>query len=238
MRRSQPSVAKPDCGSDVIGLPNSMLRKLSLIPAMLLPLPALAHPHVFVQVDMAVVFAPDGEVAVRLDWVYDAYFSMLVTSDLGIDADGDLQLTPEEQVMLDEQIAAWPPDFEGDLEVLQGEQILTLADKRDHAMIYQDGLMRETHLRPITLADRTTPLTILPYDPTYYIAYEIAGDVTIEGRDDCEVSIIPADLNAAYSLVDELLYGRPASDVGPDEEFPEVGRSFADTVVVTCAGLL
>jgi hypothetical protein len=45
-----------------------------------------------------------------------------------------------------------------------------------------------------------------------------------------------ADLNAAYSLVDELLYGRPASDVGPDEAFPEVGEAFSDTVVVTCGG--
>ena len=66
----------------------------------------------------------------------------------------------------------------------------------------------------------------------------LASPVTVEGRDDCTVDVIPANLDAAYSLVDELLYGRPASDVGPDEDFPEVGRSFADTVVVTCAGLL
>jgi ABC-type uncharacterized transport system substrate-binding protein len=215
-----------------------MLRNLSILP-LLLPMPALAHPHVFVDVQIAVVFDDDGGVGVRLDWVYDAYFSMLVTSDLGIDMDGDLKLTPEEQALLDEQIAAWPPDFGGDLEVLQGEAPLPLADKRDHAMVYRDGLLRETHLRPLAqVADRAAPLTILPYDPTYYIAYSVAGRVTVEGRDDCEISIIPADLNAAYSLVDELLYGRPASDVGPDEEFPEVGRSFADTVMVTCAGLL
>jgi ABC-type uncharacterized transport system substrate-binding protein len=216
----------------------AMLRKLSLIP-LLLPMPALAHPHVFVEVEMAVVFDADGSVGVRLDWVYDAYFSMLVTSDLGIDMDGDLKLTPDEQTMLDEQIAAWPADFNGDLEVVQGDDILPLAPKRDHAMVYEDGIVRETHLRPLArIADRSAPLTILPYDPTYYVAYTIAGPVTVEGRDDCEVDIIPANLDAAYSLVEELLYGRPASDVGPDEEFPEVGRSFADTVVVTCAASL
>jgi ABC-type uncharacterized transport system substrate-binding protein len=215
-----------------------MLRKLSVFP-LLLPAPALAHPHVFVQVEMAVVFDVQGGVGVRLDWVYDAYFSMLVTADLGIDMDGDLQLTPEEQALLDTQIAAWPADFDGDLEVVQGDTILPLAPKRDHAMVYADGIMRETHLRPLAqVADRSAPLTILPYDPTYYVAYSLAGPVTVEGRDDCTVDIIPANLDAAYSLVDELLYGRPASDVGPDEDFPEVGRSFADSVVVTCAGLL
>ncbi|WP_237331763.1 DUF1007 family protein [Yoonia vestfoldensis] len=216
----------------------AMLRKLSLI-GLLLPAPALAHPHVFVQVEMAVAFDAQGGVAVRLDWVYDAYFSMLVTADLGIDIDGDLQLTPDEQALLDAQVAAWPADFDGDLEVAQGDTILPLAPKRDHAMVYENGIIRETHLRPVAqLADRAAPLTILPYDPSYYVAYTLAGPVSVTGRDDCTVDIIPANLDAAYTLVEELLYGRPASDVGPDEDFPEVGRSFADKVVVTCAGLL
>jgi hypothetical protein len=59
--------------------------------------------------------------------------------------------------------------------------------------------------------------------------------VNIVGRDDCEVLVAPANLDAAYTLVEELLYGRPASDVGVDEEFPEVGVAFADTIEVTCA---
>jgi ABC-type uncharacterized transport system substrate-binding protein len=214
------------------------MRILPLVP-LLLPVPAFAHPHVFVDVEMAVVFDDAGGVGVRLDWIYDAYFSLLVTTDLGIDMDGDLQLTPDEQALLDEQIAAWPPDFGGDLEVVQNGRSLPLAEKRDHAMVYQDGLLRETHLRPVAeLADRAAALEILAYDPGFYIAYSLVGNVRIEGRDDCSATVQPADLNAAYSLVDELLYGRPASDVGPEEDFPEVGRSFADTVVVTCTGSL
>jgi hypothetical protein len=74
------------------------------------------------------------------------------------------------------------------------------------------------------------------YDPFYYVAYELIGAVTIKGRDDCEALITPANLDAAYTLVEEVLYGRPASDVGADEEFPEVGVAFADTINVTCAG--
>jgi hypothetical protein len=42
------------------------------------------------------------------------------------------------------------------------------------------------------------------------------------------------DLNAAYSLVDEFLYGRPAADVGAEEQLPEVGLQFAETIFVTC----
>jgi len=74
------------------------------------------------------------------------------------------------------------------------------------------------------------------YDPFYYVAYEIVGDIGLTGGDGCVAQYQKADLNAAYSLVDELLYGRPASDVGPDEQFPEVGVAFADTVTVSCNG--
>ena len=95
------------------------------------------------------------------------------------------------------------------------------------------------HLRPVAdIIDPAAPLILRAYDPTYYTAYDLIGPIRIEGRDDCEASIIRADLDAAYTLVEELLYGRPASDVGPDEYFPEVGQAFADTVTVTCAGPL
>ena len=216
-----------------------MLRTFSLIAALALPVQATAHPHVFVQADMTIVFAEDGTVAVRLVWTYDDFFSLMVSTDLGIDLDGDTILTAEEQTMLDDRITAWPPEYSGDLEVMQGDQVLPLADKREHRMTFQDGIFVETHLRPVaSLADSDAPLIVRAYDPTYYVAYDLTRPVRIEGRDDCEVSIVPADLNAAYSMVEELLYGRPASDVGPDEAFPEVGRAFADTVTVTCAAPL
>ncbi len=216
-----------------------MLRTFSLIAGLMLPLPVVAHPHVFVQTEMVIVFDGDGGVAVRLDWTYDEFFSLLVSTDLGIGLDGDTVLTAAEQTLLDEQITAWPPDYTGDLEVMQGEAVLPLAEKHDHRMTFEEGIFVETHLRPVaSLADRNAPLIVRAYDPFYYVAYDLVRPVRIEGRDDCEVTIIPANLDAAYTMVEELLYGRPASDVGPDEDFPEVGQAFADTVTVTCAAPL
>lgn len=213
-----------------------MLRMLPLLTALVLPWQSMAHPHVFVQVKMTIVFDPSGQVAVQLDWFYDEFFSLLVSTDLGIDLDGDAKLTKAEQRLLDEQITAWPPDYEGDLEVMQGDTVLPLGDKRDHRMTFTDGVFHEVHLRPVVaLEDRDAPLIVRAYDPTYYIAYDLIGEVEIVGRDDCAVEIVRADLDAAYTMVEELLYGRPASDVGPDEYFPEVGQAFADTVTVTCA---
>ena len=56
--------------------------------------------------------------------------------------------------------------------------------------------------------------------------------MTVEGP--CSATILPADLDKAYTLVEELLYATPAAEV--EEAFPEVGEAFADTVTVSCAG--
>lgn len=212
---------------------------LPLLAALACPVTAAAHPHVFVEAQVTVVFDADDGVSVKLDWFYDDFFSLLVISDLGIDMDGDLVLTAAEQALLDSQITAWPPDYQGDLEVAQAGQILELANKQNHSMTYADGLFQEAHVRPIVaIADRAAALQVRVFDPSFYTAYELRGPVLIEGRDDCEVTVISADIDAAYALAESLLGGRSASDIGPEEYFPQVGDAFADTVIVTCAGLL
>lgn len=212
---------------------------LPLLTAFAVPITAAAHPHVFVEAQVTVVFDQDGGIGVKLDWFYDDFFSLLVTTDLGIDMDGDLVLTSAEQDLLDTQITAWPPDYAGDLEVSQGGEVLTLASKQDHTMTYAEGLFHEAHFRPVSgLADRDTPLQIRVYDPSFYTAYELRGPVLIEGRDDCTAEIIAADIDAAYALAESLLDGQEAGDIGPDDYFPEIGDAFADTIVVTCAGPL
>jgi polyphosphate kinase len=207
-----------------------------LIALMSLPVTAASHPHVFVEAAVRVVFDDVGGVAVHLDWQYDDFFSLLVTSDLGLDMDGDLVLTAEEQALLETEIAAWPPDYAGDLEVMQGGAVLPLGEKFDHSMVYEEGIFTERHARPVANAALDQPLQIRVYDPAFYTAYDLTGPVTVEGRDDCAVEIIRADLDAAYALAESLL-GGPIDEQGPDDYFPAIGDAFADTIQITCAGL-
>jgi ABC-type uncharacterized transport system substrate-binding protein len=208
-----------------------------LIAALFSPLTAAAHPHVVVQAQVTLVFNDAGDIAVRLDWAYDDLFSLLVTSDLGLDMDGDLVLTADEQRLLDTKITAWPPEYQGDLEVSQSGEILPLSEKQDHTMTYTDGLFREVHTRPVAArADPTAPLQIRVFDPSFYTAYDLLRPVTIEGRDDCAVDVIAADVDAAYALAAEMLDGEDPLSTDPDAYFPEIGDAFADTIVVTCAG--
>ena len=212
---------------------------LPLLAALALPVTATAHPHVFVQAQITVVFDDAGGLGVKLDWFYDDLFSLLVTTDLGIDMDGDLVLTAQEQALLDSQITTWPPDYTGDLEVSQGGQVLALAEKQNHTMSYVEGLFHEAHLRPVpAVFDADSPIQIRVFDPSFYTAYDLRTPVLIEGRDDCTAEIISADVDAAYALAESLLDGRQAGEVGPDDYFPKIGDAFADTIVVTCAGPL
>ena len=212
---------------------------LPLITALACPIAVSAHPHVFVKAEVTVVFDPSGAVGVQMNWIYDDLFSLLVTSDLGLDVDGDLMLTAAEQMILDEQIAAWPPDYEGDLEVSQNGTLLALSEKRDHRMTYEGGIFTEAHLRPVAeIAAPDAPLHIRVYDPSFYTAYDLQRPVQIIGRDDCTAEVIAADLDAAYALAESLNAQVGAADSDPDAYFPAIGDAFADTIVVTCAGPL
>ena len=68
------------------------------------------------------------------------------------------------------------------------------------------------------------------YDPTFYTAYSLVGEIAVDGP--CEAQVQPADLDAAYTLGEELLYATPAAQV--EESYPEVGEAFADTVTISC----
>lgn len=213
-----------------------MLRSFPLALALLAPQAVSSHPHIFVEARVQLHFAPDGGLTIGLDWEYDALFSLLVTSDFGLDPDGDLVLTAEETDRLQTEIAAWPEDFAGDLEVTQAGVLLPLAAKEDHRMTYAAGIFTETHLRPLTgPVDLAAPLQIRVYDPTYYTAYSLDQRVTISGRDDCSAVILPADLDAAYALARELTGRIDFSSDDPAAVFPEIGAAFADTIVVQCS---
>ncbi|MEJ6399347.1 DUF1007 family protein [Yoonia sp. 208BN28-4] len=198
---------------------------------------ATAHPHLFVGVGVTVIFDDERPVGVQLDWSYDDFFSLVLTSDLGIDLDGDLVLTDAEVATLTDAVVNWPADFGGDLEVLQGGANVPLDERTNHIVTYENGLVTEAHTRPIgTLPDPSAPFTVRVYDPFYYVSYSLNGPVRFVGRDDCTATVLQPDLNAAYSEVDELLYGRPAADVGAEEDFPPVGILFAETITISCEG--
>jgi ABC-type uncharacterized transport system substrate-binding protein len=197
--------------------------------AMLLSAPmAQAHPHVFVETGLTLVADDAGRlIGVEVSWAYDDFYSLLLLEDLGLDPDGDGALTPAELARLDGFDLQWIEGYLGDLYLTAGETPVVLGRPEGRGTDVVDGRIVSRHFRSFAPLDGT--VVVKAYDPTFYTAYDLNGGVQVpEG---CRLTIQPADLDRAYTMVEEALYANPAM---PDDEFPEVGEAFADVVEVSC----
>jgi len=192
---------------------------------------ATAHPHVFVDTGLKVILSADGLVqGVEVSWAYDALYSMLTFEDRGVDTDYDGVLTDAEVVSLTGFDLKWIDGFEGDLYLELAGATLALGAPEDRGVQIEDARIVSTHYRPLVEPVAAGGMILRAYDPTFYTAYDLTRGVTVDGA--CAAEITPADLDAAYTLVEELLYAIPTSEV--EENFPQVGKAFADTVVIQC----
>jgi ABC-type uncharacterized transport system substrate-binding protein len=199
--------------------------------------PALAHPHVWIDTKIEVILNDRNEATgVRIGWTYDDLYSLYVVGDMGLDADWDGKLTPEEEVRLSGFDMNWDPGFPGDTYALLGESPLALSRPQDWTATYADGKITSTHLRsfdaPIPLGSE--PLVVQVYDPGYYVAYAIPFDPVVSGGTGCTAQIFVPDIDEAEEQLLAAL-SEYTPDVDLEAEFPAVGAQFAEEVRVTCA---
>jgi ABC-type uncharacterized transport system substrate-binding protein len=192
-----------------------------------------AHPHVFVDTGLRVILDDQGRIAgVEVSWTYDALYSMLTFEDMGLDNDYDGRLDAHELSFLNGFDLNWDAGFEGDLYLEAQGQSLALGRPEGRGVAVQDAQIVSTHYRPLVEPVAANGVILRAYDPTFYTAYDLTRGVEVQGA--CTAEITPADLDAAYTLVEESLYALPADQA--EAAFPEVGAAFADTVVISCSG--
>ncbi len=205
------------------------------------PAPALAHPHIFVDAGLQVYFDDDGQLAaLRITWVYDEFFSMLMLSDLELDSGFSGALTPEDHEALQGFDMNWIEGYHGDVFVTKDGAAQALTGPLEWTSDLIEGQLVSTHLR--ALEDRADPtgttVRIEVYDPTYYTSYRIVGTPDLRGRSDCRVRIFEPDWEAAdaqlQAALDEML-GAGMDDMDIEADFPAVGRLFADEARIECA---
>ena len=215
-----------------------MKRALALVLSCLAA-PLGAHPHIFVDTGFAIVTDEAGRVThVRVTWAYDALFSLLVTEERGLDPDGDAVLTPREEAALTGFDANWIEGYNGDLVATVGGVPVALGRPEAPTATMREGRIVTTHLRAVAGTPRLAggEMTLKPYDPTFYTAYEVALGLTVEGLDGCEIDRVEPDLDAEMqelqSLLSELTQDQDTVEMG----YPEVGENFATEVRIACAG--
>lgn len=218
-----------------------MRRALTLCAAGLLCAPgaaSVAHPHVFIDAAAALIFNEEGALAaLRIGWSYDAFYSLVMIEDRGLDADGDG--TPEVAQL--EAFAGkdvdWAAGFPGDVVLsVDGEAVALLPPIR-HRALFENGRIITTHVRPLeTPVAVTMPVTLQIYDPSYFVAYDVPVLPSIEGGDACKLARSRADTSRAQAEYGDKLAAVDVSD-DPFEavDLGDIGVLFADSFTMTCA---
>lgn len=209
-----------------------MKHALPCLFAMALSLPAAplgAHPHIFIETGLVVEVDASGQaVAVEVTWGYDELYSLLIFEEYEVDDDYDGKLTPEDLTKLAGFDMEWVEGFEGDLYVTQGDAPVPLGPPEPVETRVEDGKIITVHRRSLDVP--ANGLVVQAYDPSFYSAYDLTRGVSATGT--CATFIDPANVAAANDALEELLFATPQGDA--EAEFPRVGKSFADTVTLTC----
>ena len=197
--------------------------------------PAFAHPHVFVDTGIEVIFDAQGRAeALRISWTYDDLVSLALLSDRGMDEDFDGILTPAELAALNGFDMQWPPGVPGDTYALQGEAALGLSGPSEWTVSYGDARITSTHLRrfdaPVKL--EAGPLVVQVYDTSYYTSYTIVGDPVLTGAAGCQAEAFEPDRAAADAILEQSISELAGGDAEGD--FPAIGAAYAEEVRVTC----
>ena len=216
---------------------------LSRMILLMLPLFGLAgavraHPHIFVDAEIEIVFDAEGQPeGVWVSWAYDPLFSMLLVSDMGLDSDFTGAISEAERAELDGFDMNWIEGYHGDTHVSQNGTALALSGPLKWESDYRDGQLFSRHLRHfIDLPDPDQVWTVAVYDPSYYTSYGIVGRPQVTGRSDCEARVFEPDWEAAGAQMEAALDEVLGAGGDIEADFPAVGALFAEEVRITCAG--
>ncbi|RJK99224.1 DUF1007 family protein [Paracoccus aestuarii] len=214
---------------------------LAAVTMAALPSGALAHPHVFIDAALSLVYDDQGRLSeVAVEWEYDDFYSFLIIEDMGLDPDGDGVLTPEEQAAIQDFDADWEEGFDGRLYLgVEGRRV-ALQAPRDFGADYRDGRLVSRHVRPLAAPlDGALPLLVQVYDPEFYVQFAIPDTPVIQGAD-CAADLRPGDPFAsadAYArAVADALDSGIATEAEQEMLVVDIGSIGADAVHVQCEG--
>ncbi|MFD2646856.1 DUF1007 family protein [Devosia albogilva] len=199
--------------------------------------PAQAHPHIFIDAELAVVM--DGNAAVtglRHDWTFDSAFSAWMVQ--GLDTNGDGITAPEEMQELADENMLGLAEYGFYTTAGDVASPMTFRSAGDQRMRFEDGRVT---LSFSLVADTPQPVgsgfELGVYDPEYYVAISFgdASDVRLETAPAaCAAELVPP--RPMDPAVEERLYA-----LGPEvlELPPDLAAAMRGTqgmIVVRCGG--
>ena len=194
---------------------------------------AAAHPHVWIDMRTAAQLDPQGRVAaVRIEWLFDRFYSAYAQEDVDADRDGGIS---------DAEADRWAVTALGNIAkvgyfaelLVDGQGLQPAGADRPVGRWRDDRLFMSFVVRFATPADpRKVAVGYLSYDPEFYIDIrhaDAADAATVEGpgNEACAAEVRRSEPSP------EIVASAAALD--KDATAPSgLGRLFADYVKVTC----
>jgi ABC-type uncharacterized transport system substrate-binding protein len=218
-------------------MPARMRNRIAIITALAvsaLPLPAMAHPHIFVESRLEVVAGADGNVSeLRNVWRFDEVFSSSVILDF--DKNTDLKLDEEELAELGETMRTSLGDYHyfttltvnGAPVGVQKPDVIHVTYKDNQILVF----FSVKPDKPMPLKGR---LTFGIYDPTMYTAIDFPTDKDLvadgPGFAKCKHQVVRPDPDEVLSQNSATLTDAFFNDpTGTD-----MSKMFATRLELTC----
>ena len=172
-------------------------RWLVAAACLLTPLPAFAHPHIFVEARLEVLAADDGTLSeLRNVWRFDEMFSSSVILDF--DKNSDLKLDATELAELGEVMRTSLEDFHYFTTITQDGKTIPIAKPDVIHVSYEDQqVLVFFAVKPKEPVHLKGTMTFGVYDPSLYTAldYPSDGDLVIKGKafGVCKHSVVRPD---------------------------------------------
>ncbi len=213
-----------------------LMRWFVTLLACVMPIPALTHPHVFIDTGLEFIVDDTGNLThVRVTWAYDEFYSLLVLEDMKLDQDADGVLTPAEESFLAGFDAQWVEGYNGDLIVWADGTQVALSGPSEASATTEDGRIVTTHLRAVEgAAVSAANLTAKAFDETYYTAYEVTRPVTVSGSQSCQIDRIEPDIDGQLAQMQAFLRTLDADYDLEENDIPLVGENFATEIRISC----
>ena len=192
--------------------------------------PAEAHPHVWITFETTVLYDKGTFVGVKHKWTFDEFYTAMAIE--GLDKNKDGIYDREELAELAKVNIEGLKDFAFfTFPALAGKEI-KLGEARDYWLEHKDGTLSLIFTVPFAnpVLIEAKGLTISVYDPTYFIAFDLA-------------KTDPAKLSEGAPKGCEAKVGAPAQQPGKDtgldslqNQLGALGVSIAKTIRVECNG--
>lgn len=216
---------------------HSSLRQLlwSVGTLVFLAMQSHAHPHVYVDGGVDFSFGPDRKLTeVRVTWLYDAFETLYILSELGITPSTVDDFTESERRIAEDYLSNFSDDFDGSVHLSFRDRPVALAWPEDLSARMDGDRLEVTFIRrleqPINLDGVGLKLGF--YERTYFFAFSLTNEPHFFGDDGmCSAVIRPFQTS---DLTEEMQTQLAKLSREETPETGDIGAVFADRMVIAC----